>query len=80
MIAVLVAVLSASSALAALWPLVRAEGPTFALVFRSGAADSPPPAASKGCRRVQIIKAPRGRVTQGCSSARKRPCLRRRAW
>lgn len=67
MMAMLVALLTASSTFAAVWPLVREAPATSAL--------------TRACRRITIIKAPpRGAVQQGCSSARKRACVRRRYW
>jgi|JI8StandDraft_1071087.scaffolds.fasta_scaffold456973_2 hypothetical protein len=68
MMAVLVALLTASSTFAAVWPLMR-EAPASAALTRA-------------CRRITIIKVlpPRGTVQQGCSSARKRACVRRRYW
>jgi hypothetical protein len=79
MIALLVATLTASSTLAALWPLVRSEAPRFEFVMRGrSTADA---TALKTCRRIVVIRAPPpGTVTKGCSSARKRPCGRRRHW
>lgn len=72
MMAVLVALLTASSAFAAVWPLMERE-------VRSTPAAT---ALSRACRRITIIKVQpqRGTVQQGCSSARKRPCVRRRYW
>lgn len=81
MIALLVAALTASSTLVALWPLMRSEVPRFEFVMRSRSA--PEPTTEKTCRRMQqitIIRNTPGTVTKGCSSARKRPCVRRRRW
>jgi len=80
MIALLVATLTASSALAALWPLVRAEVPRLEFVMPADSALES--RAHKRCRRITIIriKPQQGTITKGCSSARKRPCVRRRNW
>ncbi|MDP1918426.1 MAG: hypothetical protein Q8L14_19420 [Myxococcales bacterium] len=82
MIALLVAALTASSTLAALWPLMRSEVPRFEFVMREPSAPAPR-TQHKACNtRITIIrKTPKpGTVTKGCSSARKRPCVRRRRW
>lgn len=74
MMAVLVALLTASSTFAAVWPLMQREVPS---LLRG----APGPAAlTRACRRIIIIKPQRGTVQQGCSSARKRPCVRRSTW
>ena len=81
MIALLVAMLTASSTFAALWPLMRSEVPRFEVVRRE--FSDAPPASSRACsRRITVIRnIPKpGTVTKGCSSARKRPCVRRRLW
>jgi hypothetical protein len=81
MIALLVAALTASSTLAALWPLMRSEVARFEFVMRARADAEPTP--HKTCRRmVTVIRnTPQpGTITKGCSSARKRPCVRRRHW
>ena len=82
MIPLFVAMLTASSTFAALWPLMRSEVPRFEFVMRSRSAVEP--TTQKTCRRMQqitIIRTPKpGTVTKGCSSARKRPCVRRRHW
>lgn len=70
MMAVLVALLTASSTFAAVWPLMERE------VLPASTA------LTRACRRITIIKTlpQRGTVQQGCSSARKRACVRRRYW
>lgn len=81
MIPLLVAMLTASSTFAALWPLMRSEVPRFEVARRVYA--EAPPASSRACmRNITIIRnTPKpGTVTKGCSSARKRPCVRRRHW
>lgn len=81
MIALLVATLTASSTLAALWPLMRSEVPRFEFVIRGRSEVEP---THKTCRRMTITVirgTPQpGTITKGCSSARKRPCVRRRHW
>ncbi|MBL8918237.1 MAG: hypothetical protein JNJ54_05215 [Myxococcaceae bacterium] len=78
MIATLVALVTATSTFAAVFPLIRAETPS-ARASAGQAADELPP--RRACRRITIIKKPAaGTVTQGCSSSRKRPCVRRRYW
>lgn len=80
MIAALVALLTAGSTFAAIFPIMRAEAPRLGFVLR-GVAESRA-RTEKACRRIVIVKTPppRGTVTHGCSSARKRPCVRRRYW
>jgi hypothetical protein len=77
MMAILVAVLTASTTFAAVFPFMKAQGPRVAQLMRKSAAIEL--GVSKACRKIEIIKRPpRGTVVQGCSSARKRPCPRRR--
>lgn len=75
MMAVLVALLTASSTFAAVWPLMEREVPA---LLKSVPAST---ALTRACRRITIKVLPqRGSVQQGCSSARKRACVRRRYW
>jgi hypothetical protein len=79
MIAALVALLTATTTFAAVFPLMRAEAQRHGLVVRGALASTA--RLEKACRTIVIVKRPRpGTVTQGCSSARKRPCVRRRYW
>lgn len=81
MIPLLVAMLTASSTFAALWPLMRSEVPRFEVVRREYPDSTL--AGSRACaRRITVIRTipQRGTITKGCSSARKRPCVRRRHW
>lgn len=77
MMAILVAVLTASTTFVAVFPFMKAQAPRVAqLMGRSPVIEL---GVSKACRRIELIrKPPRGTVVQGCSSARKRPCPRRR--
>lgn len=80
MIAALIAVLTATSTFAAVFPLMRGEAHRVGVVARGALASTA--RLEKACRRIMIVKpkpAP-GTVTQGCSSARRRPCIRRRSW
>ncbi|MBM4778342.1 MAG: hypothetical protein GQE15_11625 [Archangiaceae bacterium] len=76
MMALLVALLTASSTFAAVWPLMEREVPA---LLKGVPAST---ALTRACHRITIIKTlpQRGTVQQGCSSARKRPCVRRRYW
>lgn len=78
MIAALVALLTATTTFAAVFPLIRADGPgARTVVSQSTDAER----SRRVCRRIILIKKPTpGTVTQGCSSTRKRPCVRRRYW
>jgi hypothetical protein len=81
MMALLVAVLTASSAFAAVWPLVHPGGG--AQVRSTQTEDRTTLTVTRrrqGCRRIPIIVRKPGEVTKGCSSARKRPCAPPRRW
>lgn len=79
MIALMVALLTAGSTFAAVFPLVTSQAPKVAQLM--GKQPVVQVGVGKVCRRITLIKAPpRGVVVQGCSSARKRPCPRRRWW
>jgi hypothetical protein len=84
MMALLVAVLTASSALVAVWPLVQGARVTGVVQVSEPAAGASPVTVTRrrqGCRRVSIIVTRKpGEVQQGCSSARKRPCPKPRRW
>ncbi|MDX2012186.1 MAG: hypothetical protein SFW67_18470 [Myxococcaceae bacterium] len=84
MMALLVAVLTASSAVAALWPLVQAPRPVAAFqgVMEDGGATPRTTVVRRrqGCRRIPIIVRKPGEVQKGCSSARRKPCTPRRRW
>ena len=83
MMALLVAVLTASSALAALWPLVHTSKPASFQVVVEDWSQRPGPAVVRrrqGCRRIPIVVRKPGEVQKGCSSARQRPCAPRRRW
>jgi hypothetical protein len=81
MMALLVALLTTSSAVAALWPLVTPVA-TRQLVVEDWSQGAPPAVKRRqGCRRINIVVRPKpGEVQQGCSSVRKRPCAKRRHW
>jgi hypothetical protein len=81
MMALFVAVLTASSAFVAVWPLVHSVGA--AQVRSTQVEDGTTSTVSRrrqGCRRISIIVRKPGEVTKGCSSARKRPCTPPRRW
>lgn len=81
MIPLLVAMLTASSTFAALWPLMRSEVPRFEFVMRAPSETKTRPHKACSTRITIIRNTPKpGTVTKGCSSARKRPCVRRRHW
>ncbi|MDP3238166.1 MAG: hypothetical protein Q8S33_19085 [Myxococcales bacterium] len=82
MIALIVAALTASSTLAALWPLMRSDLPRLDLVRRSPSPVVHAPHKARRFTTITVIRTtPKpGAVTKGCSSARKRPCVRRRLW
>ena len=73
MTAILVALLTASSTFAALWPAIEADVEPVVEEVQPRRA---------GCRSMIIRGSPppRGTVRKGCSSARGRPCARRRGW
>jgi hypothetical protein len=79
MMALLVAVLTTSSAVAALWPLVTPVA-TRQLVFEDWSEGPRAVKRRQGRRPITIIKRRPGEVHQGCSSRRKRPCAKRRHW